>query len=195
MTLVLHSFYPVHEGVHVASQMYNKKKVQRFQGVRGQMHAFGQMYNFFCECTPQRKCTGKSDSRARKSKSRRGRQQKNFLPNLVVQRPREVYTINTWRSSDEQVLARQTGTTARSASGRCSDLPCECGDYNRSHLVVDLMSEALLDSPRRNTRWEELSTLSGPINYAIGRRLEKYFSQCTSGEQVRVPTPLVTIKV
>ena len=57
------------------------------------------------------------------------------------------------------------------------------------------MSEALLDSPRRNTRWEELSTLSGPINYAIGRRLEKYFSQCTSGEQVRVPTPLVTIKV
>ena len=57
------------------------------------------------------------------------------------------------------------------------------------------MSEALLDSPRRNTRWEELSTLSGPINYAIGRRLEKYLSQCTSGEQVRVPTPLVTIKV
>lgn len=193
---------PVHEGVHVASQMYNKKKVQRFQGVRGPMHAFGQMYRFFLESMQKSWRTGKSDaegkkvdSRARKTKSRRGRQQKNFLPNLLVQPAREGYTINTWRSSDEQVLARQTGTTTRSASGRCFDLPCECGDYNRSHLVVDLMSEALLDSPRRNTRWEELSTSSGPINYAIGRRLEKYFSQCTSGEQVRVPTASVTIKV
>lgn len=137
----------------------------------------------------------KVDSRARKTKSRRRRQQIFFLPNLLVQRPREGYTINTWRSSDEQVLARQAGTTTRSASSRCSDLPCECGDYNRSHLVVDLMSEALLDSPRRNTRREELSTLSGPINYAIGRRLEKYFFKGTSGEKVRVPTPSVTIKV
>ena len=57
------------------------------------------------------------------------------------------------------------------------------------------MSEALLDSPRRNTRREELSTSSGPINYAIGRRLEKIFFKGTSGEKVRVPTPSVTKKV
>ena len=172
-----------------------KKKFNDFKGLEDRCTLLGKCTIFFASARFAANVQEKVDSRARKTKSRRGRQQKNFLPNLLVQRPREVYTINTWRSSDEQVLARQTGTTARSASGRCSDLPCECGDYNRAHLVVDLMSEALLDSPRRNTRREELSTLSGPINYAIGRRLEKYFSQCTSGEQVRVPTASVTKKV
>ena len=179
-----------------------KKKFNDFKGLEDRCTLLGKCTIFFASArfaaNVQEKVTmraKKVDSRARKTKSRRGRQQKNFLPNLLVQPAREGYTINTWRSSDEQVLARQTGTTTRSASGRCFDLPCECGDYNRSHLVVDLMSEALLDSPRRNTRWEELSTSSGPINYAIGRRLEKYFSQCTSGEQVRVPTASVTKKV
>ena len=181
--------------------MYNKKKVQRFQGVRGPMHAFGQMYNFFCECTPHRKCTGKSDSRARKSKSRRGRQQKIFLPNLLVQPAREGYTIYTWRlthgmedaTTTDLATARRTSTWLAPVrrDHSCSLSVNNCG----SGVAADALSETLLDSPRRNTRWEELSTSSGPINYAIGRRLEKYFSQCTSGEQVRVPTASVTKKV
>ena len=181
--------------------MYNKKKVQRFQGVRGPMHAFGQMYNFFCECTLRRKCTGKSDSRARKSKSRRGRQQKIFLSHLLVQPAREGYTIYTWRlthgmedaTTTDLAATRRTSTRLtpirRNHIGSLSVNNCGSG------VAADALNETLLDSPRRNTRWEELSTLSGPINYAIGRRLEKYFSQCTSGEKVRVPTASVTTKV